>query len=71
MRDTGAAAAGATATTQEQVREVLDWFDRFVTDATVTAGGQTTSMRSGDLLVRTAEGWSFQTMVAGGWHEHL
>ena len=141
--DTGRAAAGAAAT-QEQVREVLDWFARYdalveagdlegmadlaafplnevtddadghglaaacdrerfvaqmrdvvvgagevqmsstrspvflspglcfvVTDASVTAGGHTTQMRYGDLLLRTADGWRFQTMVAGGWHEHL
>ena len=42
-----------------------------VTDATVTADGQTTQMRYGDLLVRTAAGWRFQTMVAGGWHAHM
>lgn len=38
-----------------------------VTDATITAGGHTHPMRYGDLLVKTAAGWRFQTMVAGGW----
>lgn len=38
-----------------------------VTDATITAGGHTHRMRYGDLLVKTAAGWRFQTMVAGGW----
>lgn len=38
-----------------------------VTDATFGSGDETTTMRYGDLLVRTADGWRFQTMVAGGW----
>lgn len=42
-----------------------------VTDATITAGDQTFSMRYGDLLVRTPEGWRFQTMVAGGWSDQM
>jgi hypothetical protein len=42
-----------------------------VTDASMTVGEQTTQMRYGDLLVRTADGWRFQTMVAGGWHDHM
>lgn len=42
-----------------------------VTDATITAGGHTTQMRYGDLLIRTPAGWKFQTMVAGGWHEQM
>lgn len=42
-----------------------------VTDATITAHGQSQQMRYGDLLVRTVEGWRFQTMVAGGWHEQM
>lgn len=42
-----------------------------VTDATFTSGGRTTQMRYGDLLVRTPDGWRFQTMVAGGWHDHM
>lgn len=42
-----------------------------VTDASFTAGGQTTRMRYGDLLMRTADGWKFQTMVAGGWHAQM
>ncbi|GAA3140047.1 hypothetical protein GCM10010466_33910 [Planomonospora alba] len=37
------------------------------TEATVTVEGSTQSMRYADLLVRTAEGWAFQTMVQGGW----
>lgn len=37
------------------------------TDAEFTSADQTTTMRYGDLLVRTPEGWRFQTMVAGGW----
>jgi hypothetical protein len=42
-----------------------------VTDAMFTAGDQTTTMRYGDLLIRTSAGWRFQTMVAGGWSESL
>lgn len=42
-----------------------------VTDATFGTGDQTTTMRYGDLLLRTAEGWRFQTMVAGGWSASL
>lgn len=42
-----------------------------VTDAEFTVDGRTTTMRYGDLLVRTAEGWRFQTMVAGGWHAQM
>jgi hypothetical protein len=38
-----------------------------VTDAEFVSPGHTSTMRYGDLLVRTAEGWRFQTMVAGGW----
>lgn len=38
-----------------------------VTDATFTIGGQRQVVRYGDLLVRTGEGWRFQTMVQGGW----
>lgn len=42
-----------------------------VTDARVTVAGHTTPMRYGDLLMRAADGWRFQTMVAGGWHEQM
>lgn len=42
-----------------------------LTDATVTADGQMSSMRYGDLLIRTPGGWRFQTMVAGGWSEQM
>ncbi len=42
-----------------------------VTDATFTVDGHTTQMRYGDLLVRTPDGWKFQTMVAGGWHQQM
>lgn len=42
-----------------------------VTDATVTAGDESHTMRYGDLLIKTAEGWRFQTMVAGGWAEQI
>jgi hypothetical protein len=37
-----------------------------VTDAEFGSGEQTTTMRYGDLLIRTPDGWRFQTMVAGG-----
>ncbi len=42
-----------------------------VTDAIFTSNGHTQEMRYGDLLVRTADGWRFQTMVAGGWHDQM
>lgn len=42
-----------------------------VTDAAFTVHGSTQQMRYGDLLIRTAEGWKFQTMVAGGWHDQM
>jgi len=42
-----------------------------VTDAVITAHGHSQQMRYGDLLVRTADGWRFQTMVAGGWYEQM
>lgn len=42
-----------------------------VTDASFVVGGEETQMRYGDLLLRTADGWRFQTMVAGGWHEQM
>ncbi|MFC5064524.1 nuclear transport factor 2 family protein [Actinomycetospora atypica] len=38
-----------------------------VTDSVITAGGEDHHLRYGDLLVRTEDGWKFQTMVAGGW----
>ena len=42
-----------------------------VTDAVFGTGDETTTMRYGDLLLRTASGWRFQTMVAGGWSASL
>ncbi|KJQ55408.1 hypothetical protein [Microbacterium sp. SA39] len=42
-----------------------------VTDAVFVSEGIETQMRYGDLLMRTADGWKFQTMVAGGWHEQM
>ncbi len=38
-----------------------------LTEATITTPEGATTMRYGDLLTRTADGWRFQTMVAGGW----
>ncbi|MBA2891240.1 nuclear transport factor 2 family protein [Nonomuraea soli] len=37
------------------------------TEATMTIEGQEQTMRYADLLVRTEDGWAFQTMVQGGW----
>ena len=42
-----------------------------LTDAEFGSGEDTTSMRYGDLLIRTPDGWRFQTMVAGGWSAEL
>lgn len=40
-----------------------------VTDATVTANGESYGMRYADLLVKAGGRWVFQTMVQGGWAE--
>ncbi|GAA3136775.1 nuclear transport factor 2 family protein [Streptosporangium carneum] len=37
------------------------------TEATMTIEGQEHRMHYADLLVRTENGWAFQTMVQGGW----
>ncbi|GAA3166253.1 nuclear transport factor 2 family protein [Nonomuraea salmonea] len=37
------------------------------TEATMTIDGQEHQMHYADLLVRTEDGWAFQTMVQGGW----
>lgn len=37
-----------------------------ITDATITAAGQSHRVRYGDLLVKTGGEWRFQTMVQGG-----
>lgn len=42
-----------------------------VTDATITVGGDAHHLRYGDLLIRTPDGWRFQTMVAGGFGEQM
>lgn len=42
-----------------------------VTDAAFTLDGSIQHMRYGDLLIRAPEGWKFQTMVAGGWHDQM
>lgn len=42
-----------------------------VTDAAITVGGGTQRMTYGDLLIRTREGWRFQTMVAAGFHAQM
>ena len=38
-----------------------------VTDATITMGDISRQVRYGDLLVKCAGTWKFQTMVQGGW----
>jgi len=42
-----------------------------ITEAEFGSGGETTAVRYGDLLIRTPDGWRFQTMVAGGWSAEL
>ncbi|GAA3398811.1 nuclear transport factor 2 family protein [Streptomyces roseoviridis] len=37
------------------------------TEASLTYEGREQRMHYADLLVRTGEGWAFQTMVQGGW----
>lgn len=64
----GQVGAGAVATRAERHPVFLDANLVFVvTDAEYTLDGKAVPMRYGDLLVRTAGGWRFQTMVAGGW----
>lgn len=38
-----------------------------ITEAAVTVDGERQEMTYADVLVRTAEGWAFQTMAQGGW----
>jgi len=38
-----------------------------ITDAKITANGETQHVRYGDLLVKNDGQWFFQTMVQGGW----
>jgi hypothetical protein len=40
-----------------------------ITDATMTMAGHSQRVRYGDLLVKCAGQWKFQTMVQGGWAE--
>jgi hypothetical protein len=40
-----------------------------ITDATITADGYCRQVRYGDLLVKSAGTWKFQTMAQGGWGE--
>ena len=37
------------------------------TEATMTVDGEQQEMHYADLLVRTEDGWAFQTMIQGGW----
>ncbi|TMR98819.1 nuclear transport factor 2 family protein [Nonomuraea basaltis] len=37
------------------------------TEATMTIEGRRQSMHYADLLVRTEDGWAFQTMIQAGW----
>ncbi|WP_082860369.1 hypothetical protein [Alloactinosynnema sp. L-07] len=38
-----------------------------VSEATMTVGGEVQRMTYADLMVRTADGWAFQSMIQGGW----
>lgn len=40
-----------------------------ITDATITADNFHQQVRYGDLLVKSAGNWKFQTMAQGGWTE--
>lgn len=71
MREAGVGAAGLEMRSSRTPVFLSPALVFVVTDATFRADGQTTTMRYGDLLIRTAEGWRFQTMVAGGWSETL
>ncbi|MGV0744177.1 nuclear transport factor 2 family protein [Mycolicibacterium sp. XJ870] len=41
-----------------------------ITDATITVGDFSQQVRYGDLLVKSADAWKFQTMVQGGWGDN-
>lgn len=65
---------GAGEVSMESVRHpmfITDSLCFVLTDAAITAAGQTQQMRYGDLLIRTPAGWRFQTMVAGGYHDQM
>ncbi|SDH78971.1 hypothetical protein SAMN05192558_10559 [Actinokineospora alba] len=38
-----------------------------ITEAAVTVEGERQELTYADVLVRTTQGWAFQTMVQGGW----
>ena len=71
MRD---AVGGAGEVSMESVRNPVFLSPALafvVTDATITAHGDTHHLRYGDLLIRTPDGWRFQTMVAGGFGDQM
>lgn len=72
MREVGVGAEGVQMRSERHPVFLSSGLVFVVTDAEFVADGQPPStMRYGDLLVRTAEGWRFQTMVAGGWSADL
>lgn len=71
MREAGVGAEGVEMRSTRTPTFLSPALAFVVTDAEFVAKGQTTTMRYGDLLVRTPDGWRFQTMVAGGWSDQL
>jgi hypothetical protein len=67
MREVVAGAEEVTMTSVRQPIFVSSALCFVVTDATVSTSEGSTTMRYGDLLIKTREGWRFQTMAAGGW----
>jgi hypothetical protein len=41
------------------------------TDCTTTVDGEAQRMHYADVLIRKDDGWVFQTMIQGGWGDHL
>jgi hypothetical protein len=71
MRDAGAGAGDVEMRSKRTPIFLSAGLVFVITDAEFGPEGDTTTMRYGDLLVRTPSGWRFQTMVAGGWSAEL
>lgn len=57
---------GAELTSVRTPHPLSDNLAVVLTDATVTVEGNEVALRYADVLVRTADGWAFQTMVQPG-----
>lgn len=63
----GSGTAGLDLTSTRTPRFISENLVVVETEATMTVEGQKQQMHYADLLVRTEDGWAFQTMVQGGW----